>query len=341
MQMNTKPMNNTLLKWIFIVIILLLGIQLHISSGAIDLNWKAILFAENTVDKTQVWVLWELRIPRLLLVMMVGAGLAVAGVVLQALFRNPLAEPGLIGVSSSAAFGAVLVIVLGSSLWGQVASWQMSVAGMIGAIVTTAIIYRLATKWGRTDVAMMLLAGVAINAIAGAGTQLLISLSDDAQLRNVMFWMMGSFANSETLNLWILLAVVFVVSFVFWRLAKPLNALLLGEQEALHMGYDPNPLKAKIMWGSAIMVGLAVATVGVIGFVGLIVPHISRLLVGNQHQKLIPFSALLGAALLLYADWIAKTLIQPAELPIGLFMAILGGPFFLMMLLQQRNKWGT
>lgn len=328
--------NQYSIMWLLLWLILLMGAVLHLTSGAMQIN---IVEAIKGSSDQQAWVLWELRIPRLLLVMFVGAGLAVAGVVLQALFRNPLAEPGLIGVSSSAALGAVFVIVLGAMLWGDVSAWQMSLAAILSAILVTFLIYRLATKYGYTDVALMLLAGVAINAIAGAATQLLISISDDSQLRTVIFWMMGSFANSEAINLWLLIIVTSITTLLFIGLAKPLNALLLGEQEALYMGFNPKPLKLQIMWGSAVMVGLAVATVGVIGFVGLIVPHIARLMVGNQHQRLIPFSALLGAALLLYADWFAKTVIAPAELPIGLFMALLGGPFFLAMLLQQRNKW--
>lgn len=338
MFLSTVFKSQQALLWISGIMALVLAMQLHLFSGSMPINWLNLL---EGLNPQQSWVFWELRLPRLILVIIVGAGLAIAGVVLQALFRNPLAEPGLIGVSSSAALGAVFVIVLGVALWGEVAHWQMSVAAVVTAILSTFVIYRLATKRGRTDVAMMLLAGVAINAIAGAGTQLLISLSDDSQLRNVMFWMMGSFANSEMVNLWVLTIFVIIISAVFVGLAKPLNGFLLGEHEALHMGYDPKPLKIKIMWGSALMVGMAVATVGVIGFVGLIAPHISRMIIGSQHQKLIPFSALMGATLLLLADWLAKTVIAPAELPIGLFMALLGGPFFLMMLLQTRKKWGA
>lgn len=317
-------------------VLLVSGIYLHLTSGAIMLDWSRLF---SGLDETASLVFWELRLPRLLLVLIVGVGLAVSGVVLQALFRNPLAEPGLIGVSSSAALGAVFVIVLGGAIWQSVTAWQMSLAALLMALVSTLFIYRIATRYGRTDVALMLLAGVAINAIAGALTQLLVTVSDDAQLRTVIFWMMGSFANSAKEAVWLLGIFTSLVVLFFWRLYRPLNAFLLGENECQHMGFDAKSLKWQIMWGSALIVGLAVATVGVIGFVGLIVPHISRLFVGTNHKHLLPVSALFGAILLVYADWIAKTVIEPSELPIGLFMALLGGPFFLAMLISLRRKW--
>lgn len=317
-----------------LLFLLLLGIGLHLNSGSLSIGWLDYL---QGLNRQQALVMWEIRLPRLVVVAIVGAGLAVAGVALQALFRNPLAEPGLIGVSSSAALGAVFMIVLGQSLFESISYWQMSLAAFASAGLATWFIYALASRFGKTDVALMLLAGVAVNAITGACTQLLISVSDDLQLRSVIFWMMGSFANVS----WNSVAIVFIVTLLtsigLWRLARSLNAFMLGENISLHMGYDAKRIKWQIMWGTALMVGVAVATVGVIGFVGLIVPHIVRLWIGSDHRKLIPLSALAGAVLLVFADWIAKTLLAPAELPIGLFMALLGGPFFLAMLLKQRR----
>lgn len=323
------------LGWLIVVVLILLfGMHLHLTSGSMEIDWSALI---QGLNQQQSLVFWEIRVPRLILVAMVGIGLAVSGVVLQALFRNPLAEPGLIGISSSSALGAVFVIVLGGAIWQEVAAWQISFAAMFSGLLATWLIYRLATHYGRTDVAMMLLAGVAINAIAGAATQMLVTVSDDTQLRTVTFWMMGSFTSANWQEVALLTLVITILLALFWRMAKSLNALLLGENICLHMGHNPTTMKWQIMWGSAVMVGLAVATVGVIGFVGLIVPHIARLFVGTNHKLLIPLSALMGAVLLIYADWLAKTLIAPAELPIGLFMALLGGPFFLMMLFAQRK----
>ena len=317
-------------------LLLLIGVFLHLSSGSLSISWQALM---QGLDETQALVFWELRIPRVLLVVLVGASLAVAGVALQAMFRNPLAEPGLIGVSSSAALGAVFVIVAGGVLWGTVASWQIVIAALLAALAATAFIYRISTHSGKTDVALMLLAGVAINAIAAAATQFLVLISDDVQLRTVVFWMMGSFANSSDTQVLTLASLAIIISFMFWRLAHALNAFLLGEDSCLHLGFDAARLKSKILWGSSLLVAVAVASVGVIAFVGLIVPHIARLWVGSNHRYLLPVSALLGAVLMVYADWFAKTMIAPAEMPIGLFMALLGGPFFLFMLLQQRRFW--
>lgn len=319
-----------------LLITLLIGVVLHLGSGSVNIDVDSI---QQGLNPQQSLVLWELRVPRLLLVMVVGAGLAVSGVVLQAMFRNPLAEPGLIGVSSSAALGAVFVIVLGSFFWQEIHFWQLGIVAFMSAGLATLFIYSLATHFGKTDVALMLLAGVAINAVAGAATQLLISVSDDSQLRSVTFWMMGSFANVDWYAVMVVTMLTLIISLIFWRLAKPLNAFMLGENICMHMGYDPAKIKWQVMWGSALMVGGAVATVGVIGFVGLVVPHIVRLATGSDHRRLIPLSALAGAVLLVFADWIAKTMIAPSELPIGLLMALLGGPFFLIMLLQQRKGW--
>jgi len=315
-------------------IVLLAVMLISLQAGSVSLELSELW---TGLSAQQQLVLWELRLPRILMAALVGAGLAVAGVALQALFRNPLAEPGLIGVSSSAALGAVLVIVLGGTLWGQVSAWQMSLAAFVLAMAMTVFLYLIATRRGKTDVALMLLAGVAINAIAGALTGLLITVSSDTELRSVVFWMMGSLANIAWQEVGII-AVVMVLSLIgLWRLIKPLNAFLLGEQACLHMGYAVQSLKWWIMGLSALMVAVAVALVGVIGFVGLVVPHMIRLWVGPDHKMVIPLSALGGAILLVLADLIARSLMHPAELPIGLLMALLGGPFFLMMLLKRRG----
>jgi iron complex transport system permease protein len=286
----------------------------------------------------QSLILWEIRLPRTLMTAIVGAGLAISGVALQALFRNPLAEPGLIGVSSSAAFGAVLVIVLGGVVWQDVSVWQMSLSAFIAAALSTALLYSIATRNGHTDVALMLLAGVAFNAVAGALTQLLITFSDDSQLRSVLFWMMGSFANLSWASVGIVLSLVLVSLIGLWRLVKPMNAFVLGENVCIQMGYEPKWFKWQVMGFSALMVGAAVSVVGVIGFVGLVVPHIMRLLIGSDHRLVLPLSALAGAILLVVADLFARQILYPAELPIGLLMALLGGPFFLMLLLNKRRR---
>lgn len=326
-------MSASLLRGLGLLGILLLLMGLALQSGSVPLEWRSFLSglsAEHSV------IFWEIRLPRVLMAALVGAGLALAGVALQALFRNPLAEPGLIGVSSSAALGAVLMMVLGGQLWGEVQGWQISTAAFVMAAGMTLVIYLMATRSGRTDVALMLLAGVAINAIAGAVTGLLITVSSDTQLRSVVFWMMGSLSAVSWADVALLAALALVALLWLLSLSRPLNALLLGERACQHLGYAVQPLKWQIMLFSSLLVGVSVALVGVIGFVGLIVPHMVRLWLGADHRLLLPFSALGGASLLVLADWLARSISQPAELPIGLLMALLGGPFFLAMLLRRR-----
>jgi iron complex transport system permease protein len=289
------------------------------------------------LTEQQWFILWEIRLPRVLLAAVIGAGLAISGVALQALFRNPLAEPGLVGVSSSAAFGAVFVIVLGGALWQEVTVWQISAAAFVLASFSTVMLYMIATRKGHTDVALMLLAGVAFNAIFGALTQLLITFSDDTQLRSALFWMMGSLANLSWFSVGMVSVFVLLATLGLWRLVKSMNAFLLGENVSLQMGYDPKWFKWQVMGLSALIVGVSVSMVGVIGFVGLVVPHMIRLWVGADHRLVLPLSALGGAILLVLADLLARQLLYPSELPIGLLMALLGGPFFLMLLMTKRQ----
>ncbi len=320
---------------LLLIVLLVISMLLSLFSGDMSLSAWDLLAG---LSPQQSLILWEIRLPRTLMTAIVGAGLAISGVALQALFRNPLAEPGLIGVSSSAAFGAVLVIVLGGVVWQDVSVWQMSLSAFIAAALSTALLYSIATRNGHTDVALMLLAGVAFNAVAGALTQLLITFSDDSQLRSVLFWMMGSFANLSWASVGIVLSLVLVSLVGLWRLVKPMNAFVLGENVCIQMGYEPKWFKWQVMGFSALMVGAAVSVVGVIGFVGLVVPHIMRLLIGSDHRLVLPLSALAGAILLVVADLFARQILYPAELPIGLLMALLGGPFFLMLLLNKRRR---
>lgn len=309
-----------------------LAMGLHLNSGVMQFNWLALTNRETMV-------LYELRLPRLLMVAVTGAGLAVAGVALQVLLRNPLAEPGLIGVSSSAALGAVAMMALGGWLWHAPAYWQIALAAFIMAMASSAFIYNIASYQGRTDVALMLLAGVAINAVAAALTQFFIFVADDTQLRTMTFWMMGSFANVSWQAISISGLVILSMIVWLWARAQALNLLTLGENTCLHLGFDPQRLKFQVIVATSLMVALAVASVGVIGFVGLIVPHIMRLWCGTNIRWLLPSSALAGALLLLLADWLGKTILSPAELPVGLFMALLGGPFFLLLLLRSKRYW--
>ncbi|WP_148864369.1 FecCD family ABC transporter permease [Marinobacter fonticola] len=327
-----------------VLLIILLGAALlALSSGAYPVAIDDLLrmFTGNTPDDpTAELVLWDIRIPRLLLGLLTGAVLAVSGALLQGLFRNPLADPGLIGVSSGAALAAVAVIVLGGSGlagWSALAGrWALPLAAFIGGSVTTLLAWRIARRQGQTSVALLLLAGIAINAIAGAGTGLLTFYADDNALRSLTFWTMGSLAHARWEDLWLAGPWMLVTLIVAPLLARPLDAFLLGEPVAGHMGYSTDWVKRGAIVLAALGVGAAVAVTGLIGFVGLVIPHLLRQIFGAGHRLLLPACALGGGALLVLADCLARVIVAPAELPIGLMMALLGGPFFLMLLMRNR-----
>ncbi|WP_199260320.1 FecCD family ABC transporter permease [Paracoccus binzhouensis] len=286
-------------------------------------------------------VLMDIRLPRALMGIFVGASLAVSGAVMQGLFRNPLADPGIVGVSSGASLGAIVAIVLGSALPAGIAGflgWYLvPVAAFCGGWITTILLYRIATRRGRTSVATMLLAGIALGAIMGAVSGILVFRASDSELRDLTFWGLGSLAGAN----WPKLAAavpIMALALVFapW-LARGLNALALGEAAAGHVGIRVQRVKNLAILTVAGATGAAVAVSGGIGFVGIVVPHLLRLASGPDHRYLLVNAALLGAVMLLIADMVSRTIIAPAELPIGIVTAIMGGPFFLWILLRNRG----
>jgi iron complex transport system permease protein len=287
----------------------------------------------------------ELRLPRVLLAGLTGAVLGVAGTLMQGLFRNPIVEPGLAGTSSGAALGAALVFVLGqSSIVGFTTSlgWlALPIAAFAGASAATLIVYRVSSSFGKVNVFTLLLAGIAVNAVCAAGTGFLSYIARDPQARNITFWNLGTFTTAT----WQGVAIVGVVAgaslALALRHAKALNALMLGEEEAAALGNDPRRLIRRLLTVNTAMVAAATAFVGVIAFVGLVVPHVLRLLRSSDHAFLLPASALLGATMLLVVDVVARVLIPPAELPIGIITAVVGAPVFLLILLRQQRRGGA
>lgn len=313
-------------------------------SGAVTLSAAQVgaallaLASGREISDPALAVITIIRLPRLLLAMLVGAVLAVSGAAMQGLFRNPLADPGLIGVSSGAALGAVVVIVLGNSLAFLGGPLALPIAAALGGLAATVIVYKLGQSSDGTDVATLLLAGIAINAIAGAGTGLLTYFADDTELRTLTFWLMGSLAGIGWSQFAMAAPFMLVCGTALCAVGRPLNAFLLGEDVAHHVGYPIERIKAITVLLCAVAVGAAVSMSGIIGFVGLVVPHVLRLMIGADHRLLLPASALLGAAGLVAADTAARTLISPAELPIGILTTLLGGPFFLFLLLRRRRR---
>jgi iron complex transport system permease protein len=296
-----------------------------------------------TFERDQL-VLWSVRLPRIAVTIIIGALLAASGAIMQGLFRNPLADPALVGVSSGGALGAATVIVFGDRLLadsGMALPFQLlPVAAFAGALVTTFILHRLATRENRTSIAVFLLGGIAIGALANAGIGILVFVADDRQLRDVTFWLLGSLGGATWEKAAILAPFLVALLAAIPFIARGLDLLVLGEAEAFHMGVEVERLKRWSIVLVAALTGAAVAFAGVVGFVGIIVPHLLRLVIGPGHRRLLPASACLGAILLVGADTFARTIAAPAEIPIGVLTALVGAPFFLAILLRQRSAIG-
>ncbi len=296
---------------------------------------------DPAADPIQSAVLNAIRLPRTILSALVGAALASAGAALQGMFRNPLADPALIGVSAGAATLTAFAIVagpwMGLSTTSAVATWSLPIAGFLGGAVTTLIVMQLAQRGGGTDVATMLLAGIAVNAMAGAMTGLMVFAADDAQLRDITFWSLGSLGGATWAKVAAVSPLIIPCIVILPLNAGALNAFLLGESEASILGVDVEKLKRRIVVLSAMAVGAAVSVSGVIGFVGLVVPHLVRLANGPDHRTLLPCAAIYGATTLLVADTASRTIVAPAELPIGIVTAAAGAPFFLLLLGRGRR----
>lgn len=291
-------------------------------------------------------VFLQLRLPRVLLCAITGAVLAVSGVLMQGLFRNPIVEPGLVGTSAGAAFGASLVFVLGVNMnptvKAMIGPLLVPLFAFAGALLATWAVYTLSKHTKHVSIVSLLLVGIAVNAIGLSGTGFMSYIARDPQARSITFWNLGTFSGTSWLQVMIVATVAAVIFFIALRYTKELNALLLGEEEAGYLGVDADKLKRRIMLLNTAMVAVVTAFVGVISFMGLIVPHILRLLIGSDNKKLLPASMLLGATLLCLADMLARLLLAPAEIPIGIITSFVGAPVFILLLkkfnlLQQKG----
>ncbi len=330
---------------------------LSLGTGAVRIPPEGVLSVlsawitgdQSVLASREALVILKIRLPRLLLGLLVGAALAVAGALMQGLFRNPLADPGLVGVSAGAGLAAAATIVLGDRLLagvlfqgviGKLPFAALPAGAFLGGLLTTTLLYLIATREGRTSVATMLLAGVALGALAGAMTGFLAFLSDDRQLRDLTFWSLGSLGGASWTKVQATAIVILPLLLAMAFLARGLDALALGEAEAYHLGLPVQRLKVAIIVLTALAVGASVAAAGLIGFIGIVVPHVLRLVIGPGHRALLPLAALGGAALLVASDTVARVVVTPAELPIGIVTAAIGAPFFLWLLLRgDRSLW--
>ena len=307
---------------------------LAITFGSYGLSIVDFLLGKTS--DIQNTVLTEIRLPRVILSGFAGASLGISGAALQGLFRNPLADPGLIGVSAGAALGATLVIVLGGDIFSQysLGVFFIPLAAIAGSSLVILMLYFMTKGFGYEGVTYMLLVGIAINAIAGVGIGILTYISSDSELRSLTFWTMGSFGGVTWPLLMPVILIIALAIIIMIPYSRQLDLLQLGEPEAFRLGVDVQKLKYTIILTCAASVGASVALSGMIGFVGLIVPHLTRLLGGVNHNYVLPGSALMGAALMIIADLIARIIIQPAELPIGLITSAIGSPFFLWLIFK-------
>lgn len=344
--MQVKPLVKNLLRFTnssqiyllgALLIAFLLAFLASISLGSF--NFSVLELFNSSKTSLHATVLYEIRIPRVILAAFVGASLGLSGASLQGLFRNPLADPGLIGVSAGAALGASIIIVLGSSLFpGFIfGAFILPIAAICGAALVISLLYVFTRGFGYQGITYMLLVGIAVNAFASVGIGILTYISSDSELRGLTFWTMGSFGGAS----WYLIlpAIVIISLSMFWMIpsSRKLDLLQLGEPEAYRLGVDVKKLKYKVIISSAITVGVSVSLSGMIGFVGLVVPHLVRLLGGVNHSYLLPGSALLGAGLMMSADLLSRILVQPAELPVGLITSAIGAPFFLWLIFRIRK----
>ncbi|WP_299997791.1 iron ABC transporter permease [uncultured Cedecea sp.] len=302
--------------------------------GAMRLS-LAVLWQSQDEALRHIWL--NIRLPRVLLAILVGGALALSGCVMQGLFRNPLADPGLLGISSGAALFVGLAIVFPIALPAILALYVPMFAAFIGSLVVTFIIFLL-SRQGNNSLARLLLVGIAINALCGAAVGILSWLSNDTQLRQLSLWGMGSLGQSQWSTLLAAASLAIPATVGIWLLARRLNLLQLGDEEAHYLGVDVKRTQRHLLILSALLVAAAVAVSGVIGFIGLVVPHLVRMWLGADHRWLVPGSVLAGALLLLIADTLARTLVVPAEMPVGLITSLIGGPWFLAMIFRSQGR---
>lgn len=327
--------NRLMMRWLMLMSIsMLVCMLLAANLGAMPLSLRTLWQAPLSDLAWQIWL--TIRLPRVLLAVLTGMALAVSGAVMQGLFRNPLADPGLLGISSGAGLAVALSVVLPVSLPPLLALWLPSLAAFAGSLVVTLLIFSF-SRLAQGQLARLLLVGIAINALCGAAVGVLSWLSNDQQLRQLSLWGMGSLSSAQWPSLLVCALLMVPALLLLQTRARRLNLLQLGEEDAHYLGVDVKRTQRQLLVLSALLVGTAVAVSGIIGFVGLVVPHVMRFCLGSDHRWLLPGAALAGAILLLLADTLARTVVIPAEMPVGLLTSLLGGPWFLWQILRQHR----
>ncbi|MEJ5113550.1 iron ABC transporter [Erwinia billingiae] len=321
-------------RLVLMVVLMMAIVVFAANIGAMRLSLPMVWQSTRDSMVWQIW--WNIRLPRVLLAVLVGSALALSGGVMQGLFRNPLADPGLLGISSGAALMVAISVVIPLSLPAMLALWWPMLAAFIGSLAVTVVIFTL-SRSGSGTLSRLLLVGIAINAVCGAAVGVLSWISNDQQLRQLSLWGMGSLGQAQWSTV-IASAVIILPAMVAtqWQ-ARRLNLLQLGDEEAHYLGVDVKHTQRILLVLSALMVAASVAVSGVIGFVGLVVPHLMRMCIGSDHRWMLPAAGLAGAILMLIADTLARTVVAPAEMPVGLLTSLLGAPWFLWLILRRRE----
>jgi iron complex transport system permease protein len=339
------------LIYFVLIVVLLIASGVSMGMGAVKIPFSDVMLVliqkagfskDHLVPEQFRGVLEIVRIPRVVLGILVGAALGISGTAIQGIFRNPLAEPGLIGISAGASLMAVVIIVLELSIFASLSNllgyYLLAFGAFAGAGIAALLVYQISKSDGRSNVATMLLAGIAINALAGALTGLLTYIADDQQLRNITFWMLGSLAGATWETVLAVMPFIVIPVLLLPRMGKALNAFALGEVQASQLGLKVNVIKRNVVILATMGVGASVAVSGIIGFIGLLVPHIIRLIIGVDNKHVLPASAIFGALMLTLADMLCRTIVAPIELPIGVITALLGTPVFLYILIKDKKK---
>ncbi|CAI3928225.1 ABC-type Fe3+-siderophore transport system [Commensalibacter communis] len=322
--------------YLAILLLVLIGSIIGAANiGPVHLPWSALLNADPQDMDFQIWT--NIRLPRILLAVIIGIALSVSGTVMQGLFRNPLADPGLLGISSGAGLAVAIALVIPLGLPAFLSLWVPVIAAFIGSLLVTLLIYQL-SGLTKGNLSSLLLIGIAINALGGAAVGILSWVSNDQQLRQLSLWGMGSLGQTQWPLIIISMCLIIPTIVLIQCYAKQLNLLQLGEEDAHYLGINVHKTQRQLLILSALLVGTAVSISGIIGFLGLVIPNAMRLIFGNNHKVLLPASALSGAILLLVADTIARTMVQPAEMPVGLLTSLLGGPWFFWLILKEQWK---
>ena len=334
-----------------LLVILLLMVVLSTRMGAANISYNQILdfildfLGRKSYGETNPILeslFFQIRLPRTFMCFIVGAALSVSGALMQSLFRNPIVEPGLVGTSAGSALGASLMFVFSKSTIFGVFSFLgdllLPVCAFTGGLVATSIVYKFSSYYGKVNVATMILAGIAVNAMAAGGTGFLSYIARDPQARSIIFWNLGTFSGADWKSVIIVSISTLFCFLIALRFSKQLNALQLGETEAVYLGYNIERMKVQLILTNTLMVSIATSMVGVISFVGLTVPHLLRLMKGSDNRYLIIGSALLGAVVMIVADILARVIIAPAEMPIGIITAFVGAPVFLWLLYKNRKS---